>query len=161
VTFQELLAANAVLTPGVVARREALIAAGLFDPSFPTMEDWDLWLRVAAAGRIRLLAEPSVVVRKRAASASRDLAAMASCALAVLDRVEATGPPEAEVARVLAMRRAGLWHDLAHARIVAGDLRGARAALREAIRRDPLRAKNYVYWLMSLSGGLHAIRGRT
>lgn len=153
-SVDELLEVNAVLTPAVIARRGALVAAGLFDPRLPAMEDWDLWLRVAAAGRVRRLAVPSVVVRKRAASASGDREAMARCALAILDRVERSEPVDPGRARVIARRRAGLWHDLAYARLGAGDGRGARAALREAIARDPARAKNYLYWIASLVPGL-------
>lgn len=154
VSFLEILRANPVLTPAAVARRATLLAAGSFEPSLAAMEDWDLWLRLALSGRVRRLAVPSVVVRKRPASASGDLAAMAACALAVLDRVESSAAGDPERARVLARRRAGLWHDLAYARLASGDSRGARAALREAIARDPARAKNYVYWLASIVRGL-------
>jgi glycosyltransferase involved in cell wall biosynthesis len=47
-----ILAENAVGTSTVVARRDVIIAAGGFDTSLPSASDWDLWLRLAAAGPV-------------------------------------------------------------------------------------------------------------
>jgi hypothetical protein len=44
---------------------------------------------------------------------------------------------------------ARLWHDLAYACLVEDDREQGRKALREAIRRDPARLKNYAYLLGS------------
>jgi glycosyltransferase involved in cell wall biosynthesis len=45
--YELLLRANCVLTSSLVARRDALIEAGLFDESMAHGEDHDLWLRLA------------------------------------------------------------------------------------------------------------------
>jgi GT2 family glycosyltransferase len=51
VSFESLLRQECVvLTSTVVARRETLIGAGLFDPEYFHSEDFDLWLRVAHRG---------------------------------------------------------------------------------------------------------------
>lgn len=36
----------------VVLRRSALEAAGPFDPSVPGADDWDMWIRISARGRV-------------------------------------------------------------------------------------------------------------
>lgn len=51
VTFESLLRFEcSIITSCVVARRSALIDAGLFDPKFFRSEDYDLWLRLAYQG---------------------------------------------------------------------------------------------------------------
>ncbi len=50
-TFERLIAMEcAIPTTCVVARREAMVTAGLFDERFRRCEDYDLWLRMSAAG---------------------------------------------------------------------------------------------------------------
>lgn len=41
---------NRFQTSTVLARRDALQGAGLFDPAMDGLEDWDMWLRVVAYG---------------------------------------------------------------------------------------------------------------
>jgi glycosyltransferase involved in cell wall biosynthesis len=148
-TPRELLARNVVLTPTVVARLVALRAAGGFDGNLAVMEDWDLWIRLASRGRIRIVREPLVVVRRRPGSASRDLRAMASCALEVTRRALDAGIAMDESERRALLGR--LWHDLAYACLDADDARGARQAAWRAITLLPERVENYMYWLAGLA----------
>lgn len=57
----ELLEGNLISTQTLVARRAALIEAGLFDESLPKMQDWDLALRLAPLGPIAYVETPLVV----------------------------------------------------------------------------------------------------
>jgi glycosyltransferase involved in cell wall biosynthesis len=57
-----LYARNPVLTSSVVLRRAAFGAG--FDPAYPQAEDWELWLRLVAAGAA-LAPAPDAVVRYR------------------------------------------------------------------------------------------------
>lgn len=51
VTFDSLLRFECcIITSGVVARKQALVEAGLFDKQFIRCEDFDLWLRLAHRG---------------------------------------------------------------------------------------------------------------
>jgi glycosyltransferase involved in cell wall biosynthesis len=63
--LEELVWGNPIATPSVVVSRAALYEVGLFDESLNTLgEDWDLWLRLAAAGfRGACVAEPLVAIR--------------------------------------------------------------------------------------------------
>jgi glycosyltransferase involved in cell wall biosynthesis len=57
IDVDRLLFRNYFLTPGVMVRREVLAAAGGFAEDMRRCEDYDLWLRVAAAHRCVLLNE--------------------------------------------------------------------------------------------------------
>lgn len=48
---------------GVVARREALLGAGGFDPGLPQTSDWLMWALLAYEGSLGLVREPLVVYR--------------------------------------------------------------------------------------------------
>lgn len=60
VTFKQLFEQNIVSTSTVVVRRECLKAVGYFDESidFFTVEDWHLWVRIAAQFNIFFSNEP-------------------------------------------------------------------------------------------------------
>ena len=58
--LRRLLAGNFLGTSAVVARRELLLDVGGFNEAMPSLEDWDLWLRVAARVRFAYVPEPLV-----------------------------------------------------------------------------------------------------
>lgn len=51
----QIFAEPVVRTSTVVARADMVRQLGGFDPSLPTTEDWDLWLRLAARGKVACL----------------------------------------------------------------------------------------------------------
>ena len=55
--FKELLRSNVAGTLTVLAKRSAILHAGLFDEKIPTCEDWDLWIRLAQLGKIDFVPE--------------------------------------------------------------------------------------------------------
>ena len=61
--FSKLVAENFISTPTVIIRRECFEKAGLFDETLRSVEDRDLWLRIAANYDIACL--PMVVCRRR------------------------------------------------------------------------------------------------
>ncbi len=52
VTFGGMLMGNPLTTSCVVARTRVVLDAGLFDETLRVAEDYDLWLRIAAAGAV-------------------------------------------------------------------------------------------------------------
>ena len=66
--FGALLGRNYFATSGVMARKAALNAAGLFDPRRRLSEDYELWLRMARRGKAILLNEPFVIYAPGGAS---------------------------------------------------------------------------------------------
>ena len=91
VTFEALITQRCNVFVSVLARREAIVRAGLFDPELRSVEDFDLWLRVlATGGRIGYHRRVLVRFRKRRGSLSADPVWMAEHALAVLHKAERT-----------------------------------------------------------------------
>ena len=85
---------------GVVARRDLLIGVGGFDPRLSSLEDIDMWLRLAARTAYRCVPEPLTVIRRRGDSMSRDLDRMRAQAAVVLKKNRALLPAAA---------RGGFW----------------------------------------------------
>jgi cellulose synthase/poly-beta-1,6-N-acetylglucosamine synthase-like glycosyltransferase len=110
-----------------VLRRGALDAVGGFASPVPLAEDWDLWLRLAAAG-FGFVCEPEAVVRYRRhpGGLTADVAALARCQL--------------ELHRAHAELVAPEVRDRALAADAAALRRARRRGLRALVpRRDPYR----------------------
>jgi glycosyltransferase involved in cell wall biosynthesis len=60
----------------VVVATEALAAAGPFDTELTNSEDWDMWIRLARAGRPDSVSRPLVAITYHDGNASRDMDAM-------------------------------------------------------------------------------------
>lgn len=92
VTFQALLTQRCQVFVSALIRRTAIERVGGFDPKLRSVEDFDLWLRMLAAGE-RIGYHDRVLVRflKRRGSLSADPVWMAEHVLIVLDKL-ADGP---------------------------------------------------------------------
>ena len=128
----ELYEHNPILLSSVLVRRE-LVRDG-FDAELMHAEDWDLWLRLAAAGA-RFAATPAARVRYRrhAGGLTADIAALARAQLVVHRRHGASVAPETQ-------RRAVHRDLVALAEGLARERRWAesREALREAGEFGPV-----------------------
>jgi glycosyltransferase involved in cell wall biosynthesis len=125
--LRELIERNFVYVSAVV-RREALDRVGPFDVSLPSLEDYDLWLRLAAGG-YRAVRAPGVhaVYRRRAGSLSSNERRMRETEVRVL-RMAAERLPGDDALRALAERRAVAVE--AHLAALSGARRLRAAALR-------------------------------
>ena len=124
---ERLYAANPLPTSSVVLRRSALERVGGFASPVRLAEDWDLWLRLAAAG-LHFVSEPRAVVRYRRhpGGLTADVAALARCQLE-LHRAHGDRVSPAVRERALAADAAALR---------SAQRRGLRALVP---RRDPYR----------------------
>lgn len=89
VTFESLLRADcSVITSCVVARKQALLKAGLFDPEFVRSEDLHLWLRLAHSGA-KLAYHADVIARHRSHgdSLSADMTRMFKSKIEVFEKL--------------------------------------------------------------------------
>jgi len=148
----ELFASNPVPTSSVVLRRAALEESGGFPGPVRVAEDWELWLRLCAAG-VDALCVPEAVVRYRRhpGGLTADVAGLARAQLEVhAAHADLAGPRAAHAVRAadLAALADGLaregdsvgaraaWADVAELRPLTRRERARRAALGVPVLRD-------------------------
>jgi glycosyltransferase involved in cell wall biosynthesis len=138
VTFLSLVSAEqSLVTSGVLARREPIIEAGLFDEGLRNSQDFDLWLRLTRQGS-RLAYQRKTLLRYRyhENSLSGDEINRNTRQLCVLDKIETSfslKPEEREVVfEAIARRRAILEYELGKLYVDQGDLKRARESFAKA-----------------------------
>lgn len=135
--YDSLIDGNFILACTVMMRRSALDAVGWYDETLYS-EDWDLWLRLAAAYPI--LAVPEVLVRYRAhdKNMTAQLAKMEQCMFAVVRKH--FGGPDDDVSAWPEIRRrayAGVYYRCAIMYAPAGDLSRSASYLERAFKLWP------------------------
>lgn len=136
VNFESLISGRCnVITSGVVARKQLVFEAGLFDERLRNAEDFDLWIRMVRAGA-RAAYQRKVLLRYRhhAGSLSGDAANRIARELIVLEKIEAydlTSEEREEVLKAKEKIRANIAL-LSGKRLLA---RGRFAEAREAFER--------------------------
>lgn len=91
VSVEAILTERCHVISCIVARREIMLRAGLFDETLRSSEDFDMWLRILkAGGRIAYLRKPLMRYRRHSASLSSDPVWMCKHILRVLDKAERT-----------------------------------------------------------------------
>lgn len=137
VTFESLVRQECHVMICVMARREAVLRAGLFDESLRSSEDFDLWLRIVkAGGRIGYHRRVLARYRRRRGSLSSDPVWMCRHALMVLEKAGRTldltpGEREALAGAVTRFRALQRFHEGKRA-FFEGDAKGAITGLSEA-----------------------------
>ena len=139
VTFLKLLRVECEVFGNVMARREKIIRAGMYDPSLRSVEDYDLWLRIAKqGGRIAYHRKPLQRYRMRKGNLSADPVWMHQNVLTVLNKVGATMELTSEELDTLneatRHRRALLELELGRRAFFIGDTDAAYAHLETANR---------------------------
>lgn len=121
-TFDDLLDLNVVLCSGSVVRREALEAAGPFDETLRSIEDYDLWLRILRHrdSSIRILAAP--LLRYRASP----------------DAISPLGRRELDVMRVVFAKHEDFRPDAVRAALARRERSVRRGELRDGLRAGTL-----------------------
>ena len=86
-TLESIFSANAYVAgsgSAVMVKRKAFSQTGGFDESLRSLEDIDMWMRLAALGGFACIDEVLVCIEKSAASMSGNLAVMRSSAIQVM-----------------------------------------------------------------------------
>lgn len=87
--LERIFSANAHVAgsgSAVLVRREALTRAGGFDETLRSLEDIDMWMRLATLGDYACIDEPLTVIEKRGDSMSGNLEVMRASAIAVMKK---------------------------------------------------------------------------
>ncbi len=101
--LEDIFAVNAFVAgsgSAVMARRAAFARVGGFDEALRSLEDIDMWMRLAAQGDYACLDEPLAVIEKRAGSMSGNLDVMRAAAIQVMRKNRDLLP---------VARRGGFW----------------------------------------------------
>lgn len=136
---ERLLVQNFIASPAPVFRRDAWLACGGLDESLWYTADWDMWLKLAAAGQTLYHAENTCGFRIHAGSLTvtrgRDSAELEHQMRSVLDRhLPRLRSRNAEVARAA---RASIAINVALASASSGNFRGLGKALSNVTRLGP------------------------
>jgi GT2 family glycosyltransferase len=129
--LERLLFSNVVVGGGssVTVRRDVFARVGPFDPTVAYGEDWEMWLRAAAAYPFAAVREPLTRRHERRDSYGKATAAMRDACLAFLDRAFDT------YAAAYRHRRAAALAAVHYRAAVDFHARGARAAALAALLR--------------------------
>ncbi|MFN0085070.1 MAG: glycosyltransferase family 2 protein [Blastocatellia bacterium] len=91
VTFRSMIEEKVHVVGTSMARRDAIIEAGLYDETLPTSEDFDLWLRIAHRGwRIVYTKDPLFRYRRRAGCLSDDQVGFWSSFQRAMEKIDRT-----------------------------------------------------------------------
>lgn len=137
VGLEDLLESGAFGSSSVIIRRDALEAVGLFDETLRSVEDLDMWLRIAARFPIQKLNGPLTGVRLHPHSMSTRVEPMRSSHARVLHRAFTTIPRLAADRRAQSLGWARLHREAAWLRYVGGDRVGACIELAGSVVRWP------------------------
>jgi glycosyltransferase involved in cell wall biosynthesis len=169
VSFESLVTRKCNLFVSVTAKRNVIQEVGLFDEELRSSEDYDLWLRLAAAGR-RIGYHRKVLVRyrRRERSLSADPVWIAENNLRVLDKMQRTFVPDSYEWKLLEHQRrrkiadANYWNG--RKAVASGDSAAALAHFSKAgefFRTPGLRV--LIFALRAMPGivlGVHKLRQR-
>lgn len=159
VTFESLVSQRCTVLVSVLARRDAILRAGLFDESLRSVEDFDLWLRITkGGGRIAYHRQVLWRYRRHGASLSADPVWMFEHGLKVLDKAERTLRLTPEEQRALTQQRerfrASLKLHKGKQAFVKGDVETAIENLTEANIYFATRKLTVSLWLLRRAPGL-------
>lgn len=146
ITFQELWSSNYISSSSVLILREAFNSAGGFDedPALIGLEDYNLWLRIVAAGwKIRSISEELIVYAPPANSLSRRLLSSTTAEMANARKIAAMlrlSPDQLLRKELTILDQHG--KDLVSVR----ELEQARSSFGEALQRERT-VRRAVWWL--------------
>jgi hypothetical protein len=142
--YQLLLRANFLIPSTVVLRRSVILAAGLFDQTLRSCEDWDLWLRLAPDHLFVGMSECLVRYRLHGSSLSKNLTGMHQSAQATIEKN--FGTDDGQVSGWSPEKRrayGGLYRYFALTSVqYQNNWQAAALYLRQALQVDPTLAVN-------------------
>jgi len=150
VSFDRLWWRNCVATSSTLVRRSAFEEFSGFDmdPAIISVEDYNLWLRMAARGwRIVTVPEPLCQYTPTSGSLTRQLSRFAQAELANLKKIAC----ELHIPQGKAMKKQiRILEEYGRQLLNDRDLKTARVYLGKALRLEPS-VKNLIWWLAAFS----------
>jgi GT2 family glycosyltransferase len=136
------------LVPSIsVIRRAAFETSGLFDERLIGYEEWDLFVRLAAAFPFAYLDEPAAVIEKHESNLSGDLEKMVVSGVRVLDKLlEGAVVLPDDLRRATADKMRSMSFDAAYHAFVRGDAATARERFAAHMKRWGTTLPALAYW---------------
>ncbi len=159
-----LLKANFIQSPTVVVPKSVFHQVGLFDPGLVPIEDWDMWLRIAAGYPIDYVPEPLARYRLHQGftSTANPTLSLFESTCRLLDKAErAYGPRSWKVRRMIRLKRALAHYGYGVKLMENGAFRDARARFISAIRAYWPYPFSYLRYVQSLRHESSSQSGRT
>lgn len=147
-----LLMCDFVASPTPVVRRDVFDDVGLFDELTPQVEDWDMWLRIAARYPVAYVPAALAGYRKHQATSTGSHSALAiyrKC-LGTIERVAALEPHVYAPWQRQAVARTATR--TARMLVSQGDVQTARRLFAQASRLDPAYLLPFLLWATCLAG---------
>jgi hypothetical protein len=151
--LHNLLQRNFIALSTAMARTDAVRSVGGFEESLTMAEDWCLWLRLSAMGRVAFVNERLCTNAVGHQEMTGDKAALFEDALRALDIIQAELPRESQEHRVSLNRgRARMASMLGRRYLFSGRAADARRLFARALADDLLRVEALPFYVLSLLG---------
>ncbi|MCX5801661.1 MAG: glycosyltransferase [Candidatus Eisenbacteria bacterium] len=151
--FNHLLLGNFIPCPTVLVRRDVVLDVGGFEQWLTMSEDWHLWLKLSARGKVGLINAPLCQIRVHSRAITTDKMLLFADAVRVLDDIEKRFPEEFGKHRLNARRgRAKMLSMLARNHLFSGQTLEARRLFSRALASFPLRLDIIPFFLLALFG---------
>jgi glycosyltransferase involved in cell wall biosynthesis len=164
--FRRMAERNMVFISCTVVRREAFVAAGMFDPTLCGAADWHLWLRMASRATFAYRDQPLGIYTRHDACMSNDHDGMKREFCLTLKKLVAPGALGADGDRARVRER--LSHHLfgyAYGAYDRGDYAEARRRFADLLRHGGPVVSGAAYWALTalpfgLTGRLRRLKRR-
>lgn len=92
--WRQILERNIIDCPSVVVRRCCFETVGVFDRKLRSVEDWDMWIRIASRYPFVVIKEPLVYYRHHSSNMSKNWQVMEQAFRLVIEKAFHSVPPE-------------------------------------------------------------------
>jgi cellulose synthase/poly-beta-1,6-N-acetylglucosamine synthase-like glycosyltransferase len=105
----QMLQRNIIDCPSsVLVRRQCFDRVGLFDRTLRSVEDWDMWIRIAAIYPVAVICKPLVYYRQHPSNMSKNWRVMEQSFDRVITNAFASAPPELQALKPQSLGSASL-----------------------------------------------------
>jgi glycosyltransferase involved in cell wall biosynthesis len=149
--YEQLLQGNFITLSGVMMRRDLFLQSGGFCESLRTVEDWDLWLRIAAQHEVALCPDPLVRYRIHPDGISRSVSLMEKNIFTVLDLALSSDRGRTVSRRTVRQAMASAWSALGWSASATSPFRAVPYYF-HSLLTDPLNYSTFKQFLKSCLG---------
>jgi hypothetical protein len=156
-SYSDFLLDSWMQTSTALIRRSTLVDSGAFDPTWPTGEDWELWLRLSQVTRFVHVPLAVSLYRQHPEQVTRQRLPTVDYRTQLIERAIGkwgyTNPDGGGAAPAIVRRKLSTYHwEFGASHLAAGHRGSFFLAMAAAIRTDPTFHKPYLYALAALVG---------